>query len=92
MQKNFSRKKTEKGIMEAYNDTKLSLKILPDTTRAARIAGNRVGEEQGAIISLQLLAEFFRMYRDGHYGTDDGADSLLLQYVMEQRVMRGMCT
>jgi hypothetical protein len=92
MQQNFSRKKTEKGIMEAYNAIKLSLKILPDTTRAARIAVNRVGEEQGAIISLQLLAEFFRMYRDGHYGTDDRADSLLLQYVMEQRVMRGMCT
>jgi len=27
------------------------------------------------------------MYRDGHYGTDDEADSLLLKYVMEQRVM-----
>jgi len=29
------------------------------------------------------------MYRDGHYGTDDEADSLLLKYVMEQRVRNG---
>ena len=92
MHENFSKKKSEKGIVQAYNETKLSLNILPDTTRAARIAGNRVGEGQGAIISLQLLAEFFKMYRDGHYGTDDEADSLLLKFVMEQRVMRGMCT
>jgi hypothetical protein len=88
----FSKKKTEKNILQAYNAIKLSLTILPDTTRAARIVRNRVGEGQEAIISLQLLAEFFKMYRNGHYGTNDEADSLLLTFVMEQTVMQGMCT
>jgi len=66
----FAKKRADNIIVKAYNASKESYKILPDTVQAHKEFGTKKKTQHETTISLQLLSEFFRLYRLAHYGMD----------------------
>ena len=85
----FTRKKNQKTLVKAYNSSIESFKTLPDTVQAHLELGTERKTQHETTISLQLLAEFFRLYRIAHFGNDTRAHKQLIDYIMGHEEMKG---